>query len=86
MGLQACNFIWNLDPSGAQLGCAPTRWSMTLGTPRSTSYFHKSLGTALGFLGFCLDFSLTIATLPCGCAYRLDRLITHLWNPNLCVY
>nr|BBF89274.1 retrotransposon protein-like [Oryza barthii] len=37
MGLWACNFIWDPGPGGAHVGCAPTRWSMTLGTPRSSS-------------------------------------------------
>ncbi|BAB90805.1 OSJNBa0042P21.13 [Oryza sativa (japonica cultivar-group)] len=33
MGLWACNFVWDPGPSGAHVGCAPTRWSMTLGSP-----------------------------------------------------
>ncbi|XP_052169562.1 uncharacterized protein LOC127786262 [Oryza glaberrima] len=33
MGLWACNFIWDPGPSGAHVGCAPTRWSTTLGFP-----------------------------------------------------
>ena len=38
MGLWACNFIWDPGPGGAHVGCAPTRWSTTLGTPRSSSH------------------------------------------------
>uniref|UniRef100_I1R8K5 Retrotransposon, putative, centromere-specific n=1 Tax=Oryza glaberrima TaxID=4538 RepID=I1R8K5_ORYGL len=30
MGLWACNFVWDPGPSGAHVGCAPTRWSTTL--------------------------------------------------------
>ncbi len=38
MGLWACNFVWDPGPGGAHVGCAPTRWSTTLGTPRSSSH------------------------------------------------
>ena len=38
LGQWACNFIWDLDPGGAHVGCAPARWSTTLGTPRSSSH------------------------------------------------
>ncbi len=29
MGLWACNFVWDTGPSGAHVGCAPTRWRTT---------------------------------------------------------
>ena len=38
MGLWACNFVWDPGPGGAHVGCAPARWSTTLGTPRSSSH------------------------------------------------
>ena len=38
MGLWACNFIWDPGPGGAHVGCAPSWWSTTLGTPRSSSH------------------------------------------------
>jgi hypothetical protein len=33
LGLWACNFVWDPGPSGALVGCAPTRWRTTIGTP-----------------------------------------------------
>jgi hypothetical protein len=41
IGLWACNFVWEPGPSGAHVGCALTRWSTTLGTPRSSSHLLK---------------------------------------------
>jgi hypothetical protein len=41
MGLWACNFIWDPGPGGAHVGCAPSWWSTTLGTPRSSSHLLK---------------------------------------------
>ena len=38
MGLWACNFVWDPGPGGAHVGCAPARWSTTLGTPRTSSH------------------------------------------------
>ena len=38
MGLWACNLIWDPGPGGAHVGCAPSWWSTTLGTPRSSSH------------------------------------------------
>ncbi len=38
MSLWACNFIWDPGPGGAHVGCAPSWWSTTLGTPRSSSH------------------------------------------------
>ncbi len=29
MGQWACNFVWDPGPSGAHVGCAPTRWRTT---------------------------------------------------------
>ncbi len=58
MGLWACNFVWDPGPSGAHVGCAPTRRSTTLGSTWSSSHLYKELGTPLEFLGFCLDKSL----------------------------
>ena len=40
MGLWACNFIWDPGPGGAHVGCAPSWWSTTLGTPRSSSHLY----------------------------------------------
>jgi hypothetical protein len=41
LGQWVCKFIWNPGPSGTHVGCTPNRWSTTLGTPRSSSHFHK---------------------------------------------
>uniref|UniRef100_I1Q5Y1 Uncharacterized protein n=1 Tax=Oryza glaberrima TaxID=4538 RepID=I1Q5Y1_ORYGL len=41
MGLWACNFVWDPGPSGAHVGCAPTRWSRTLGPSWSFSHPYK---------------------------------------------
>jgi hypothetical protein len=32
MGLWACNFVWDPEPSGACVWCTPTKWSTTLET------------------------------------------------------
>jgi hypothetical protein len=55
LGLWACNFVWEPSPSGAHVGCTPTRWSTTLGTPWSSSHHLEWLGTPSWFFGFCLD-------------------------------
>jgi hypothetical protein len=41
MGIWACNFVWDTGPSGAHVGCAPTRWSMTLESTCSSSHLYK---------------------------------------------
>ena len=41
LGLRACNFVWDLGPSGAHVRCAPTRWRTTIGTPWSSSHPYK---------------------------------------------
>ena len=54
MGLWACNFVWDPGPGGAHVGCAPARWSTTLGTPRSSSHPYLYSQVPLqGSWGFC---------------------------------